>query len=88
MIPFPRLGPFSRAARTAFGVSSLRFSTSIVATTRRSRTCQYTLAEDANNVIVARHAALAHLRDACFAVNSVFPQTDDPAINCQRIIVF
>ena len=92
--------PFSRdwgAFKTTDGDSIqaikrlLRFTSSIVSyDSSAAHMDEYSLAEDARNVVVtAPGTPLAgSLRDVYnYFVNSVFPQDDDPNINCRKYIV-
>jgi hypothetical protein len=94
VIPFPRdWAPFKSSDSDSLAAIKrlLRFSTSIVSyDSTQPHMSEYRLAEDANNVIVtAPSTPLAGaLKDAyTYFVNSVFPQTDDPAINCRNYII-
>jgi hypothetical protein len=94
VIPFPRdWAPFKSTDADSLAAIKrlLRFSTSLVSyDSSQPHMSEYSLAEDANNVVVtAPGTPLAGaLLDAYhYFVNSVFPQTDDPAINCRNYLI-
>ncbi|HEY6146764.1 MAG TPA: PilC/PilY family type IV pilus protein, partial [Thermoanaerobaculia bacterium] len=94
VIPFPRdWAPYKSTDTDSVAAIKrlLRFSSAVVNYDQTApHMSEYTLAEDARNVIVtAPGTPLAGaLSDAYhYFVNSVFPQADDPAINCRSFIV-
>ncbi len=94
VVPFPRdWGSFKTTDGDSIQAIKrlLRFTSSIVNyDSTAPHMDEYTLAEDARNVVVtAPGTPLAGaLRDVyTYLVNSVFPQDDDPNINCRKYVV-